>query len=83
MINDRFGGYNVSKTCPILHKHLVCSIRMKSSDIDIGCFVRIIKDLIKSTTAVIRSSRCRNCYWDWRLLQSNCFEIHESRISSY
>ena len=68
MINDRFGGVDFSKTCSILHKHLVCSVGMKSPDIDISCFVWIVEDFIKGTATVIRSSRCRNRYRDWRVL---------------
>lgn len=68
MINDRFSGVNFSKTCAVLHKHLVSSVRMKSANIDISCFVRIVKDFIKGAATVIRSSRSRNRYGDWRVL---------------
>lgn len=68
MINDRFGGVNFSKTCSILHQHVVGSVGMKSPNIDISCFVWIVKDFIKGTATVVGSSRCWNGYGDWRVL---------------
>lgn len=78
--DDCFLADNWSESCSITSQHVVSGIRLKPTDVDVGCSVSVVQDLIQSPAPTIGSTMySRDGGWDGRFFLSPCPEVNIDR----
>ena len=81
-VNDGLAGIDSAKSLAVCEEHLICGIRLKSTDVDIGLAIAIVKNLVQRSSASIGStSQRRHWLGDLRFAEHDFPKVHHTRFA--